>query len=475
MKTTIDAASIPITPELKAWLEDNSLATPGTKYADSVLRKRVVEALTDGRLDNETFAKLVGVDDDEEDEDEPPARGTKSGSRKRSEAIFGGTPQAKTPASMYSDKRWSAVHAKTGEQVFDEVGTPITRPSQLSLAMNGVLLKHAARKAGISVDWSEHDQALLTHIADTQPLASYQGPPDQVKMFAPGVMKAPLLDDSTSGGLEATPIVFDQDVIVTPLLTGEVLPEVDLKPISRGRRIEGASFGTPTAQWGQGDATEGDLFDSTSQIAALDSTVYDLSCHVLVGRNFMSDSPLQIGSLLTAAIGERMLWELERVICEGSGTEPSGIKGAAGTTSVSFGSAAATVGKYVELLFAVPKELRTGSNRFAFVANETTYRRARAIATGVTGDTRLVFGMSIEDYAIFQRPFKIAHHLANTEILAGALNRYRLYRRLGSQIEWTMQGENLQRRNEALLTVRQRWAGRVMLPSAFAVVTTAEA
>ena len=287
-------------------------------------------------------------------------------------------------------------------------------------------------------------------------------------------MKAPLLDDTTSGGLEVSPIFFDADVTVTPLLTGELLPMVDLKPISRGRRIEAGSVSHPTVTWNQGDAAVGDVFDSTSQVAALDSTVFDLSCHVLIGRNFLSDAAINVGSILTELIGERMAEAIESVIAEGDGTtQPTGVKTASGTTSVSFGNAAATVAKYLELLFSTPKNLRDAS--YAFAANEVTYRRARAIATGVTGDTRLVFDMQVENYSIFGRPFKIVPALANSEILAGSWKRYRLYQRLGSAVEFSTQGENLQRRNEALLTVRQRWAGRPMIPSAFSVVTTAEA
>jgi hypothetical protein len=82
--------------------------------------------------------------------------------------------------------------------------------------------------------------------------------------------------------------------------------------------------------------------------------------------------------------------------------------------------------------------------------------------------------MTVEDYEVLGRPWKLCSHMSNTQHFAGNMSKYRLYRRLGSQVEWSTTGENLQRRNEALLTVRQRWAGRVMLPSAFAVVSDAQ-
>lgn len=425
-----------------------------------------------GKLTDAEFLTVFESDDREED----PV--SKSPDPEKVFGSGGGTATTRTrtrsASDSYSDKRWGATHVKTGKPVFDEWGEEVTRPSQKSLALNGAFLKYSARRAGIEVNWGAHDQALLDDAIQNYEWASFAGEPDVAKIYAPGAVKAPLLDDSTSGGLEAAPITFDADWITTPLLTGELLPEVDLKPISRGRRIEGGNISTPTAQWNQGDATVGDIFDSTGQIDALDSTVYDLSCHVLVGRNFLTDTPIAIGTVLMQLIGERMANELEKVISVGTGSQPAGVMGASGTTAVNFSSAAATVAKYLELLFAVAKQLRVGG-RFCFAGNETTYRRARAIATGVTGDTRLVFGMSVEDYSIFQRPFKIVPHMSNAQIFAGNLSKYRLYRRLGSQVEWTTQGENLQRRNEALLTVRQRWAGRVMLPDAFAVVSDAEA
>jgi HK97 family phage major capsid protein len=465
--------SYPACKGLNEWLESNKYLTPAKDayHALGDVAAAAAKAIAEGKLEPETLERLTGGNESKE---ETMAEKTTA------EKLFSKAPgnsshiRVKATSEHYSDKRASAVHVKTGKPVFDEYGSEVSRPSQKSLAMAGVTLKYAARKAGMPTEWTEHDEQLLTETIETQEWASYQGEPGQCKIYAPGAIKAPLLDESGgSGGLEVTPITFDDSVITTPLLVGELLPQVDLKPIARGRRIEGASIGTPTAQWNEGDNSTGTLFDSTSQIAALDSTVFDLSCHVEVGLNFMSDSPLNIGNILVQLIGERMSNELEKVIAEGDGTtQPQGIKTASGTNSVSFGAAAATAAKYVELLFSVPKEQR---GNFAFIANETTYRRARSIATGVTGDTRFVFNMDVENYNVLGRPYLICHHLSNAEILAGNMSKYRLYRRLGSQVTWTTQGSTLQRRNMALLTVRQRWAGRPMLASAFSVVTNAEA
>ena len=80
------------------------------------------------------------------------------------------------------------------------------------------------------------------------------------------------MDDNTSGGLEAVPIVFDDAVILTPVLTGELFPLVKLVNIPRGRRIEGFSVGNPTITSGTAEGSSISLFDTTSYIAAFDTT-----------------------------------------------------------------------------------------------------------------------------------------------------------------------------------------------------------
>ena len=81
--------------------------------------------------------------------------------------------------------------------------------------------------------------------------------------YGPANVKA-LIDDSTSGGLEVVPVELDSDIITFPLLHGELFPMVDLKAVPRGRRIEGASIGTPTMSWGGGDDQSISLFNTAS-------------------------------------------------------------------------------------------------------------------------------------------------------------------------------------------------------------------
>lgn len=472
-----------ITAALKSWLAENGFGIRANidAAADDVVRQIVAQALLKGSLAAEKFVELVA--------DPDPATkaaglaGTKAAKLTGNpDKLFGGgsgsaTIRVKAPSEQYSEVRHSAKHAKLGRPVLDGYGNEATLPSQRSLAKSGAFLKHAARRAGLPVQWNEHDQALLTESVENDDWCDFNGEPHENKIYSGGSVKAPLLDESgTSGGLYVTPIEFDSDVIQFPLLNNEFFPLVDLKPVARGRRIESGSVGNPTVNWGGGDGASPTVFDSTALVAALNTSIYVVDCFLTVGRDFLQDAAVNVGSILTENIGQKLATALDDVILSGNGsTQPAGIFGASGTTSVSFGSTTATVTGYESLLFAVAKQYRmpAGSN-FVFGSNETSYRRARSIAVSGS-DQRRVFGMDHESYSMLARPYKINHALPNTKIMAGAMSKYRMYRRLGMSVEWHTQGSTLALSNEALLVVRARYGGRVMDPAAFAVVTDAAA
>jgi HK97 family phage major capsid protein len=287
-----------------------------------------------------------------------------------------------------------------------------------------------------------------------------------------------LLDDSTSGGLEIAPIVFDDAIIQIPLLYGELFPMVNVVPITRGRRIEGGSIGTVTLTSGGADGTDIPLFSTASFIAAFDTTIFACNGAIEIGLDFMSDSPVDIGRMVTQQYGEVLLKWLDEQVAVGDGsTEPEGIMNASGTTSVAFSSAAPTVAKYLSLLFGVDKAYKknTPMNRLAFASNETSYLRARQIATGVTGDTRLVFGMEVEDYMLFQHPYAINEAMSNVQIFFANMSRYRMYRRLGLTVKSTTEGKTLVRQNMLLISARARYGGQLEDGAAAAVVTDAQA
>lgn len=286
-----------------------------------------------------------------------------------------------------------------------------------------------------------------------------------------------LIDDNTSGGLEIAPIFFDDAIILTPLLFGELFPLVNLVNITRGRRIEGASIGNVTLTSGGADNTTITDFNTASFVAAFDTTIYVANGGIEIGLDFMSDSPIAVADTITMEYGNRLMQWLDEQIAIGDGTtEPQGIMVASGTTAVSMGSAAPTVGEYEQLLFGVPKQFKQGfaNNRIVYCANETSYRRARAMAVG-TSDQRRIFGYDYSSYMLGESPYKINTSMANTQIFYANLARYRMYRRAGLVVRRTTEGKTLMSKNLMYIVARARFGGQLETGSAAAVVTDAQA
>lgn len=286
-----------------------------------------------------------------------------------------------------------------------------------------------------------------------------------------------VLDDVTSGGIEIAPIVFDDDIIMTPLLHSELYPLVTVKTITRGRRIEGASMGNVTLSSGGVDGTDIPLFNTASFVAAFDTNIHVVNGAIEIGLDFLSDSPIGVAEEVTRQYGEVLLAWLDEQIALGDGsTEPEGIFVASGTVSVAMGSDAPTVGDYENLLFGVPKQYKRGTepSRIVYLGNETSYSRARAIAVGGS-DQRRVFGMDHESYKLLGHDYKIEDSLPNTKVAFFNARRYRMYRRLGLTMKTTTEGKTLTRANQMLITARARFGGNLEDGNCAAVCTDAQA
>ena len=407
-----------------------------------------------------------------------------SGDRQMStaEKLFdrgGPTIRSKDPSEAYSEKRAVGTHVKSGQPIFNPLtGNNATWPSEKDNAKAGVLLKHLGQRSGLfpSVTLPEHERSLLDEMASADAWAGRVGD-DHYDHIPGGSRVKALIDDATSGGLEITPIFFDDQLISFPLLTGELLPKVDLRDIPRGRRIEGGSVGNPTISWGQGDDTEVALFNTASLVAALDSTVFGCAVAVEVGRDFLSDSGANVGQILTANIGQRMAAELDGVIASGNGTtQPEGIFTAAGITTINSDNGAGgppTLNDYISLLFSIGKQYRNQTFAPTFLTNDTSFQRSRSIAIDTaapTTDQRPALAplTAINTYSTLGWPHAVQNDLSNRNCAFGALRKYRLYRRLGMEVQWVQGGKELARNNLVLLVVRARYAGRVMDGNAFA-------
>lgn len=201
------------------------------------------------------------------------------------------------------------------------------------------------------------------------------------------------------------------------------------------------------------------------------------SCQVSieVGRDLMADSPADIGRRVLENMGQAMLKDFDRVICVGNGTtEPQGLFSASGTNAVTAdnaGSGPPTVDDYLSLVFAVGKQYRAASLSPAFIANDTSYARARGIMVNSSSDQRLVFGMDVENYNHFGRPFRICNDIPNTKMAFGALNKYRLWMRQGIVTTIITNTPELVRASKVFMHIKTRLGGKVVDANAFSVIT----
>ncbi|WP_425397298.1 phage major capsid protein [Aeoliella sp.] len=437
-----------ISADMKNWLVKHGYADSGLDRSDDNLWVDAVEKAASEAVD---FAHMLRDDDVELVERKTAA-----------EQVFGSV-RLKKASERYSHKKSVALHKTTGLPVTDERGRQVETTSQKELALCGAFMKSIAVKSGVSeASLDEHDKELLHELYTDHKWAGKIG--NEYVSELDGSRVKSLLDDSASGGLELVPIVFDEAIVQTPLLFSEVLPYVDLREVSRGSRVEGASIANVEATFGTPEGTAITPFDTADMVSALDTDIERCTASCEVGRDMLADSPAAVGSLIVEGIGMSMLNKLDTVIAMGNGTtEPLGLSVASGLTDI--GNPAGGAGAAIaivdleEMLFSVGKEVRQKAWNCSYVCNDTWYQRARSIAVGAA-DQRLVFGMNVEDYTIFGRKVCIVNALPNNEAYFGALKRYRLYRRQGQSVRITTEGRELALKNHALYVVTMRVGGR---------------
>ncbi len=411
--------------------------------------------------------------------------------------------RVKEAAEGYDTSRKMAIfpsHTKAGNlhpmagrpmMNYSERARPLETSSQLDLAICGVFAKFLIAKSqrGGSKTFgfqslSQHDKELLLYALEN---CKWSGASDGLRdgcgntadiierRLLPSEQKD-LIDDAVSGGLEAAPIVFDDAIIQTPLLYGELFPLVNVVPLDRGRRIEGVATGTVTGGWGGVDATAIALFATAGYVSAFDTTVFRWEGAFRIGLDFLSDTPIDFGQHITQQYGERLLEDLDDVIAVGNGTtQPTGVVNTVGAGVVAWGGAT-SLGNYESLRFGVTKQEHGAAVKSSavFCGTETSYQRARAIPVGVT-DARRLGGMNYDSYQWMERPYKINASLANTQVFYAILARYRMYRRRGLTISTSTEGDTLTRRNELLIVAMARYGGQMERGATVAITTTAPA
>lgn len=385
-----------------------------------------------------------------------------------------------------------AISVPGGDGIPDRV---LYEPSQFDKAVSGAWLKFMINRQATAdnhtvpngLKMTDHDWALVKHAVHEMPFVGpvgMKGEDEEVgtagwakSMRLSDMQQKTLLDDATSGGLEAVPIVFDDIAILTPLLTGELFPFVTVRTTTR-RRVEGFSMANPDVYW-TAEGTTPSVFDTADFIAAFDTNVHPCTGTMEVGLDFESDSPVAIADLLIGRYGEVMRKELDDVIATGSGSgRPLGIFNTVGITALTTANGTGgpwTVGDLDKLYYGVDAAFRQeAGNRLCFVGNDTTYQRLRSIQVG-TSDQRRVLGMSylgqgqpmINDVRYCRNST-----IDNAALGAVCLNRYIMYRRAGFSVRRETGGTTLAAKNLAQYIFRMRIGGQLNHSSAAVVYDT---
>ena len=278
--------------------------------------------------------------------------------------------------------------------------------------------------------------------------------------------KKALLDDTLSGGVEAVPYEYDDAVIVTPLLNGQIFPFVQMVNVGR-RRMHGMQIANPTLTWGTAEGSQIPLFNTDSLIAAFDTTIFPVSAGIEIGMDFEADSPIGVAEILMGRFGQAFLQEMDNVLVTGSGiNRPLGMLNTAGVSVVT-GTGAGNVpavADYEGMYFGIKKPFRDiPTPNFAFISTETNYARARGIQVATT-DQRRVFGTdNYDSYSLIGKRNAINESLPNTIGLGVCMSYYRLYRRQGYEVRVVTEDAELARKNQRLIIVRARFGGQMTL------------
>lgn len=370
--------------------------------------------------------------------------------------------------------------------------TPLDHPSDLDKALSSAWLKFTIEKQAGQNDlprWArmtDHDRDLVQYALNKMKfsgLINCRGDVEGgVKVHRRTLnefeIKA-VLDDTISGGIEISPTVFDDAIILTPVLFGELFPNVNVVNVTKGRRMKGGAMANPTFTSGVAEGSAIQPFNTQSMVTAFDTSIFPAVGAIELGADFEEDSAVDLGAQIIEAYGRKALEWLDRVIAVGDGvTEPTGIFTATNTTAVLSQNGPAgplTVNDLEALMFGLQKQFRTEPGAMpVYLSNDTMYRKTVGIPVGA-GDQRRVFGMNHGDYTILQRPYKVQNNIATGRMAFANLKRYRMYRRLGLSVRVETAGRQLALTNTKLIVLRMRFGGQPELGGAFAVMNDASA
>lgn len=396
------------------------------------------------------------------------------------------TTQATYPGRLKKDGT-GGLHPLAGQPA-QFMGRPLDMPSELTKAVCGAWVKWNIKSSNGNSDngipqnlrLTEHDRDLVMHAMKHMPWTGYvKGAAGEVqkvgrKKLQDFQVKA-LLDDTVSGGIEITPVVFDDAIVMIPVLFGELFPFVNVTNIPKGRRVKSGSMQNPTFTSGTAEGTAIQPFNTSAFVGAFDTPIHVATGAMETGLDFEEDSAVDLGAAVVEKYGDKALEWLDRVIAVGNGyNEPLGILNTTGLVAIGTDNGVAgppTVSDYEGLYFGLAKQWRKEAGAVtAYIGNDTSYRRAMGIQVG-PGDERRVFGMEHDAYAMLKRPYKVQNDIPNNKVAFVNLKRYRMYRRLGLTVRVETAGRSLALANTKLLVLRMRYGGQMENAQAVAINT----
>ena len=281
-----------------------------------------------------------------------------------------------------------------------------------------------------------------------------------------------LIDETGgSGAGHAVPEVYDDQLIILPILTGEILQYVNLINLPRGSALEGATVANPTFTWG-GVAIEGTTLTeitTTSFIADYTIPVFRTAARIDMGQDWMEDALPNMFGQIQDRFRVAHLNDLGVQVAEGDGTtQPQGYKNASGIVAVTptNPNGQPAVADFANLLFGVTKaykfkEGQASGASAVFSSNETRYKQARQIQIG-SGDNRYHHGPDLESYMLYGHPNVIDDTgMAMTDYAFLQAKGYRLVRRRGLRFRRADTGFTPYTTNLTTLVADARYGGKM--------------
>lgn len=367
-------------------------------------------------------------------------------------------------------------------------GRDVYHPSNMDKAIIAAYQKWMVaplfQHTGVPENWKmrDHEKDLITHALHecewTGMIGKSRGQEigvDRKKLD--DFMIKTILNDSTSGGVEISPYMFDDAIVLFPVLYGELFPHVNVVNTDRAT-IKSGKMNNPTITSGTAEGTAITPLTTTSFISAFDTTVWPQVGAVELGLDFEADSPVDVGGTLVERYGLVALQQLDRMIAYGNGTnEPLGLFLTTGAITANSDNGAAgpmTISDLSQLMFGLGKEYRTEAKAFqAYVMSDLMYRNIRDITVGPS-DERRPLGIDYQNYEVIGVPCKVQNNIPAGRIAFVNLNRYRLYRRLGLQVRIETAGRTLALSNTKIIVCRQRYGGQMETGNAVCTMSDAQ-